>query len=83
MRRQKQWKEHADFMDKLADEGFVLLGGPLGDGENAFLLIFNADSERTVVSRLDADPWTQMKMLKIVKIEPWEILLLKPGLLLP
>jgi len=38
----------------------VVLGGPLGEGEKRFLLIFNADSERTVKTRLAADPWTSM-----------------------
>ena len=33
MRRQAKWDEHAAFMDALADEGFIVLGGPLGDGE--------------------------------------------------
>jgi hypothetical protein len=28
MREQDKWDEHAAFMDGLADEGFILLGGP-------------------------------------------------------
>lgn len=60
MREQKQWNDHAKFMDYLAEDGFVVLGGPLGEGEKRFLLIFNADSERTVKTRLAADPWTSM-----------------------
>ncbi len=77
MRKQKRWSDHAAFMDALAEEGFVVLGGPLGDGERRFLLIFNADSERVVETRLSGDPWTQMRLLQITKIEPWEILLEK------
>jgi len=30
MRQQEQWEKHAAFMDALADDGFVILGGPLG-----------------------------------------------------
>jgi AhpC/TSA family protein len=33
MRDQAQWAEHAVFMNTLAAEGFVILGGPLGAGE--------------------------------------------------
>ena len=33
MRQQEQWAEHAAFMDALADDGFVILGGPLGEQE--------------------------------------------------
>lgn len=79
MREQKRWTDHAAFMDRLADEGFVILGGPLGDGERHFLLIFNADSVKTIETRLAADPWTPMGMLRIAKIEPWEIMLQKIG----
>ena len=30
---QDAWDEHAAFMDRLVDEGFIMLGGPVGDGE--------------------------------------------------
>jgi hypothetical protein len=33
MREQDCWDEHATFMDALADEGSVILGGPLGEGD--------------------------------------------------
>ncbi len=79
MREQKLWTEHAAFMDSLASEGFVILGGPLGDGEERFLLIFDADSERTIETRLALDPWTKMRLLRIAKVEAWEILLQKSG----
>ena len=79
MREQKRWKDHAAFIDALAQEGFVVLGGPLGEGEKRFLLIFNADSEKAVETRLAADPWTRMRLLQIIKIEPWEVLLEKPS----
>lgn len=75
MREQKRWREHAAFMDSLANEGFVILGGPLGRDERRFLLIFKADSAKTIEARLAADPWTPMGLLRIFKIEPWEILL--------
>jgi hypothetical protein len=57
----------------------VVLGGPLGEGERRFLLIFNADSEGAVETRLAADPWTSMELLQISRIEAWEILLDKPS----
>src|SRR5215471_1135534 len=30
---QDAWEEHAAFMDRLVDEGFIILGGPVGGGE--------------------------------------------------
>jgi uncharacterized protein YciI len=74
MREQKQWPEHAAFMNARAAEGFVVLGGPLGDGTR-ILLIVDAGSEEDIVTRLADDPWTPLGLLRIAKVEPWEILL--------
>ena len=30
IRNQDAWDEHAAFMDRLVDDGFVILGGPVG-----------------------------------------------------
>ncbi len=35
LREQEGWDAHATFMDGLVDDGFVILGGPLGPDENA------------------------------------------------
>jgi uncharacterized protein YciI len=77
MRRQKRWEDHARFMNELAAEGFVVLGGPWGEGERRFLLVFEATSKESVRARLEQDPWTRMGLLRIAEIEPWEILLQK------
>jgi uncharacterized protein YciI len=74
LRSQDQWNEHALFMDQLETERIVLLGGPLGTG-NDFLLIFDAASEHSIRTILDRDPWTPMKLLDTKRIEPWTILL--------
>jgi uncharacterized protein YciI len=42
MNAQEQWTEHATFMNRLAADGFVVLGGPLGDSDDVFLLIIHA-----------------------------------------
>lgn len=75
MRQQEQWEEHAAFMDALADDGFVLLGGPLGEGEKKFLLIIAAESEHAIEARFADDPWTPLRLLRTASVEPWEILL--------
>jgi len=74
LREQENWDEHADFMDGLVDDGFVLLGGPLEGGPKT-LLIVKAESEQAIISRLAHDPWTPMGLLRIATIERWEILL--------
>ena len=79
MRQQERWDDHAAFMDGLAAEGAIVLGGPLGPGEQAFLHVFDAESDTAIESRLAADPWTQMNLLRVASIEPWEILLSRPA----
>jgi uncharacterized protein YciI len=78
MREQERWDDHAEFMDALVDEGFVVLGGPLGDGMR-FLLVIEAASEQEIHARLADDPWTPMRLLRVAAIEPWEILLRDPS----
>src|SRR5262245_5284845 len=74
MRSQALWTEHAAFMNALAAEGFVVLGGPLGAGEEV-LLVIDSVSEEMVRARLAADPWSGSGLLEIDRVEPWTILL--------
>ena len=74
MREQHLWAEHAAFMNDLAAEGFVILGGPLGE-DAEILLIIRAASKATVVTRLDEDPWSKAGLLAVDRVIPWEILL--------
>ena len=74
MRAQALWAEHAAFMNALAAEGFVVLGGPLGQGENV-LLVINSVSEDALRTRLAADPWSASGLLEIGRVESWTVLL--------
>ena len=80
MREQERWDDHAAFMDRLVEEGEIVLGGPLGPGERKFLLIFDAASEDEVEPRLGDDPWVPMGLLRVASIERWEVLLGKSSL---
>jgi uncharacterized protein YciI len=77
-REQDGWDEHAAFMDALAEEGFVVLGGPVGegDGEDA-LAVVDAESEAAIRTRLAEDPWGE-DMLMITSVEPWSVWLRAP-----
>jgi uncharacterized protein YciI len=75
MREQDGWDDHAAFMDALAAERFVLLGGPVGDGERRFLLVVDAEDEAEIAARLDEDPWMPAEMLRLVDVQPWTLLL--------
>jgi hypothetical protein len=74
LREQAGWDEHAQFMDGLVDDGFILLGGPL-EGERDVLHVVTAPNEQAIRDRLDEDPWSQSGMLRIKSIERWTILL--------
>jgi uncharacterized protein YciI len=75
MREQGNWAGHAAFMDGLAAEGFIVLGGPVGPGDKEFLFENYSESEEVLRARLAADPWSESDLLEIAHIEPWTILL--------
>lgn len=56
MREQKGWNEHAAFMDALADERFVILGGPLKYHRHRAMLILDVPNEEVLRNRLAEDP---------------------------
>ncbi len=79
IRDQEAWDEHAAFMDALVEEGFVILGGPVGDGEQA-LHVVEATDESEIRVRLADDPWASGGLLRIATIEPWALWLdSRPG----
>jgi hypothetical protein len=71
MEEQEGWPEHARFMDDLASSGFIVLGGPVGDGRR-ILFACEAEDEDAVRARLSADPWGP-SMLELSSVEPWAI----------
>ena len=79
LREQDGWQEHADFMDGLVDDGFMVLGGPL-ENERDTLHIVRAGSEDDVRARFARDPWAPNGMLRIKSIERWTVLLDGVGL---
>jgi uncharacterized protein YciI len=72
-REQPGWDEHAAFMDALAAEGVVVLGGPVGEGDgDDALLVVDLPSETAVRQRLATDPWAD-SVLVIKSVQPWSV----------
>jgi uncharacterized protein YciI len=71
-REQPFWDEHGVFIDKLVDEGFILMGGPLVD-EGGAVLIVNAEDKNEVREKLMNDPWYMKGILKLESISRWQI----------
>ncbi len=72
IREQDGWHEHAAFMDGLVDDGFIILGGPVGDSEQTLHAVEAAD-EHEIEARLAEDPWASAGLLLIGTIEPWAL----------
>jgi uncharacterized protein YciI len=72
IREQDGWDEHAAFMDGLVDDGFLIVGGPLGAGDRTMHLV-EADDEFHVRARLAQDPWAAAGLLRVGAIEPWAL----------
>src|SRR5437764_6119012 len=75
-REQPLWDEHAAFIDKLVDEGFIFMGGPLVNEAglpHGALLIVNAEDENEAREKLKDDPWFEQGILKLESIKRWQI----------
>jgi glyoxylase I family protein len=58
-------------MEALVDDGVVVLGGPLADGERVVLIV-EATSEDDVRTLLAGDPWSGTHLV-LEAIDPWSI----------
>lgn len=72
LEEQADWAAHATFMDGLADDGFLVLVGPL-EGTRDALLVVRAAGPSEIESRLSADPWTANGLLVTKQVAPWQI----------
>jgi uncharacterized protein YciI len=70
LEEQSDWPVHAAFMDELVDGGFVVLGGPLGDGR--VVHVVEAESEDEVRATFRRDPWSETHLV-VDAIDPWTI----------
>jgi len=67
---QSGWRKHAEFMDALVEEGFILLGGPIGSGR--VVHVVQAASEDDVRATFARDPWSGSHLV-VESVDPWEI----------
>jgi hypothetical protein len=71
LEEQSGWLEHAAFMDGLVDDGFIVLGGVLGD-ELRTAHAVEAASEDEIRERLARDPWSGTHLV-VDSIDLWTI----------
>jgi uncharacterized protein YciI len=59
-------------MDGLVDDGFIILGGPVGDGQQTLHAVEAADEDE-IRTQLARDPWASAGLLQVGPIEPWAL----------
>lgn len=59
-------------MNGLAADGFVVIGGPLEDGDDVLLIVRAAD-RAAIRARFAEDCWSKMELLRIARIAPWSL----------
>lgn len=72
IREQAGWTQHAAFMDGLVTDGFILVGGPIGDRQQTLHLV-DARDEDEIRRRLAEDPWARAGLLHVATIQPWTL----------
>ena len=77
LEEQTGWEAHADYMDALVADGFIVLGGPVSD-DGRVVHAVEAESEEAVRATWAGDPWSETHLV-VDAIEPWTIRLQRPS----
>ena len=73
-REQPLWNEHAAFMDRIFEEGRIVLAGPYGKDGRA-LVVMDVRDAAEASSLFDEDPWVKAGILLTERVVPWTIFL--------
>jgi uncharacterized protein len=73
-RHQPLWDEHALFMDRLFDQGQIVLAGPYADYSRV-LIIVAAPTQAEAAALFRDDPWTTRGILVDSEVIEWTIFL--------
>jgi uncharacterized protein YciI len=73
-RQQPLWEEHATFMDRLFEQGRIVLGGPYADN-NRVLLVVRARDAAEASDLFRADPWAAPGILIESETIEWSVFL--------
>ncbi|MCW2749175.1 MAG: hypothetical protein JWR83_285 [Aeromicrobium sp.] len=71
---QPLWRDHADFMNALYDQGLIYLAGPWVDGSGAMVIV-NADDVPSAIGLFRDDPWAINDIQSAVSAQEWDILM--------
>jgi uncharacterized protein len=74
VREQAYWDEHAEFMDRLFENGTVIMGGPFSDGTGS-LVIVEAEEMNEVSSLFANDPFVVQQIFTLRSLKQWQLFL--------
>jgi uncharacterized protein len=74
VREQAYWDEHAEFMDRLFENGTVILGGPFSDGTGS-LVIVEAEELSEVTTLIANDPFVVHQIFALRSLKQWQLFL--------
>ena len=74
VRQQPFWAEHATFMDRLFENGTVVLGGPFADASGS-LVIVEAENEQEVADLVARDPFVVHDIFALSSLKQWQLFL--------
>ena len=74
VREQAYWDEHAEFMDRLFEDGTVIMGGPFSDGSGS-LVIVEAEDMNEVSILFAHDPFVIHEIFTLRSLKRWQLFL--------
>ncbi|HLJ34710.1 MAG TPA: YciI family protein [Ktedonobacteraceae bacterium] len=74
VREQPYWEQHATFMDRLFENGMVVLGGPFADATGS-LVILEAENEHEVADIIAHDPFAVHEIFALSSFKQWLLFL--------
>ncbi|PID96757.1 MAG: hypothetical protein CSA84_02970 [Actinomycetales bacterium] len=72
--RARARNDHLAYMRGLHERGAVVLGGPVGAGDGA-MVVLRADSEEAAQAIIDADPYTVAGVGADHVLRPWQVVI--------
>ena len=74
VREQPYWDEHADFMDRLFENGMVVLGGPFADATGSMVVV-ESENEHEVTDLIARDPFVVHNIFALSSLKQWVLFL--------
>jgi uncharacterized protein YciI len=74
VREQPYWDDHAVFMDRLFENGMVLLGGPFADATGSMVIV-EAENEQEVADLIAQDPFVVHDIFVLKSLKQWLLFL--------